>query len=301
MTTVAAWIEGGVAFLRRRRRVKISESFWRGKHVMVTGASSGIGRALAELLAGHGARLGLIARRAALLEQVTATICQRGGRAASAGAEVAERRAVAAAAATLEAALGPCDVLIANAGLYRKTTGRDFDVARADLVVGTNLLGVIHAIGAVLPGMVHRQSGRVAAVASVAGMLGLPGASAYCASKQGVVTFLQSLRLDLWRLGIRVTTVCPGYVDTAMITDEERATVHDLVSAGEAALRIAWAIERGRAEYWFPRWTAFQVRLARWLPPRLYTRILSRYPEMEETASSGDEQAGAPGPSGSEA
>jgi hypothetical protein len=263
--------------------MKISESFWRGKHVLVTGASSGIGRALAELLAGHGARLGLIARRAALLEQVTAAISARGGRAAYVAADVAEREPVLTAAATLEETLGPCDVLIANAGLYRKTTGRDFDLARAELVVSTNLLGVIHAIGAVLPGMVRRQRGHVAAVASVAGMLGLPGAAAYCASKQGVVTLLQSLRLDLRQLGIRVTAVCPGYVDTAMITDEERATVRDLISADEAALRIAWAIQRGRAEYWFPWWTAFQVRLARWLPPRLYTRILSRYPEMEET------------------
>jgi short-subunit dehydrogenase len=272
--------------------VKISESFWRGKHVIVTGASSGIGRALAELLAGHGARLGLIARRAALLEQVTTAICERGGRAAYAAADVAERQPVAAAVERLEASGGPCDVLIANAGLYRKTHGRDFDVARAELVVSTNLLGVIHTIGAVLPGMVRRQRGHVAAVASLAGMLGLPGASAYCASKQGVITFLQSLRLDLWQLGIRVTVVCPGFVDTPMITDEERATAHDLVSADEAALRIAWAIERGRAEYCFPWWTAFQVRLARWLPPRLYTRILSRYPQMEETDASGDEQAG---------
>ena len=89
-------------------------------------------------------------------------------------------------------------------------------------------------------------------------LLGLPGAAAYSASKQAVVTLMQSLRLDLHRLGIQVTVVCPGYVDTAMITEEERATVRGLVSADDAALRVAWAIERGRAEYWFPWWTAWR-------------------------------------------
>jgi len=87
----------------------------------------------------------------------------------------------------------------------------------------------------------------------------------------------------LWRTGIRVTAVCPGFVDTPMITDEERATLRGLLSAEAAARRIAWAIERGRAEDWFPWWTALEVRLARFLPPRLAARILSRYPEMEET------------------
>jgi len=262
--------------------VKLSVTFWRGKCVIITGASSGIGRALAEVLSAHEARVGLIARREDRLQELAAGIASRGGRAAVAAADVTVREQVFHAVQTLEAALGPCDVLIANAGVYRKTAAREFDVQRAEMVLTTNLLGVVYALGAVLPGMVHRQRGHLAAVASVGGMIGLPGAAAYCASKQGVVTLLQSLRADLWRTGIRVTAVCPGYVDTPMITDEERVTLRDLVTAEDAARRIAWAIQRGRAEYWFPWWTALEVRLARLLPPRLAARILSRYPEMEE-------------------
>jgi short-subunit dehydrogenase len=225
----------------------------------------------------------LIARRETRLQELAAAIVSRGGRVALAAADVTVREQVLQAVQTLEAALGVCDVLIANAGVYRKTAAREFDVERAELVLTTNLLGVVYSLGAVLPGMVRRQRGHLAAVASVGGMIGLPGAAAYCASKQGVVTLLQSLRADLWGTGIRVTAVCPGYVDTPMITDEERAALRGLVSADEAAYRIAWAIERGRAEYWFPWWTALEVRLARLLPPRLAARILSRYPEMEET------------------
>ncbi len=272
--------------------VKLSAAFWKDRCVIITGASSGIGRALAEVLASHGARVGLIARRENRLQELAAAIASRNGRAAFASADVTVWEQVSDAVQRLEAQLGPCDVLIANAGVYRKTAAREFDVARAGLVVSTNLLGVIHAVGAVLPGMVSRQRGHVAAVASVGGMIGLPGAAAYCASKQGVVTLLQSLRADLWRTGIRVTAVCPGYVDTPMITDEERATLRGLVSAEDAARRIAWAIQRGRAEYWFPWWTALEVRLARLLPPRLAARILSRYPEMEETETGEEERQG---------
>ena len=267
--------------------MKLSGAFWQDKCVIITGASSGIGRALAEVLGSHGSRVGLVARRERRLQELVEGIHSRGGRAALAAADVTVREQVLQAVSTLESALGPCDVLIANAGVYRKTAAREFDVQRAELVVSTNLLGVIYAVGAVLPGMVRRQHGHMAAVSSVGGMIGLPGAAAYCASKQGVVTLLQSLRADLWRTGIRVTAVCPGYVDTPMITDEERATLRDLVTADEAARRIAWAIERGRAEYWFPWWTALEVRLARLLPPRLAARILSRYPEMEETLDDG--------------
>lgn len=267
--------------------MKVGASFWRDKSVIITGASSGIGAALAGELSRCGARVGLIARREGRLQQVVASIASQRGAAAFAAADVTVREQVFAAVGALESTLGPCDVLIANAGVYRKTPARDFDVERVEQVLSTNLLGVVYPLGAVLPGMVRRQRGNLAAVASVGGMIGLPGAAAYCASKQGIVTLLQSLRADLVRTGIRVTAVCPGYVDTAMITDDERATLRGLVTADEAARRIAGAIERGRAEYWFPWWTALEVRLARLLPPGLAAAVLSRYPEMEETGTPG--------------
>lgn len=257
--------------------------FWHQKCTIITGASSGIGWKLAELLAARGARLGLIARREPLLNELAQRITSRSGRATFAVADVTDLPAVRSALRTLEDELGPCDVLVANAGIYRKTNGREFDPAKASAVVATNLQGVIHAIGAVLPGMVKRRGGHLAAVSSIAGALGLPGAAAYSASKAAVMTLLESLRLDLRPWGIKVTTICPGYVDTPMITDEDRATVKNLVSADDAARRIARAIERGRAECWFPWSTWLSTSLVRLLPRSLYDRIMAHFPEMEES------------------
>ena len=139
--------------------------FWRDQCVLVTGASSGIGRALAT--AGPaGAKVGLIARRTTFLAELVEKIAGQGGRAAAAAADVADLDATLDAVKTLEGQLGPCDVLVANAGIYRKTNGRDFDPLKADRVVAVNLQGVIHAVGAVLPGMVRRRRGRLAAVSA---------------------------------------------------------------------------------------------------------------------------------------
>jgi short-subunit dehydrogenase len=260
-------------------------SFWQDKRVFITGASSGIGWATAQYLSQRGARLGLLARREDRLAALGAQLQSQGGVAEYCLADVTDAGATAAAVRELESRLGPCDVLIAVAGVYRHTNVKKFDAAHVNEVLGVNTSGVVNAFGAVLPGMVERRSGRVAAVASMAAMLGLPGAGAYSASKAAVVTLLESLRVDLHPYGIKVTVACPGFVDTPMITDEERKTLRGLLSAEQAAKRIAWAIERGRAEHWFPWHTWLMCRAARMLPPHLFRLVMANYPEMEEVPS----------------
>jgi short-subunit dehydrogenase len=259
-----------------------SRQFWTGKCVIITGSSSGIGWALGEHLAARGAKTGLLARRQESLVALQQRIQSSGGEAAWATADVADLEQTRGAIRDLEAVLGPCDVLIASAGVYHQTHGRQFDPTVANQVVATNLQGVMNAIGVVLPGMVGRGHGHLAAVASVAGLLGLPTAGAYSASKAGLVILLRSLRLDLRGTGVQVTTVCPGYVDTPMITDQERATLRGLLTAEEAARRIARAVERGRAEYWFPWRTWLPAWLASLLPATVQQRLVSVMPEMEE-------------------
>ena len=256
---------------------------WKDKRVFITGASSGIGWATAEHLAGLGARVGLIARREELLAELAGKIRTAGGVAEYAAADVATSAETAAAVASLERLLGPCDVMLAGAGIYRHTDGRNFKAGPVNEVLQVNVSGVVNSFAAVLPGMVERRSGRLAAISSMAAMIGLPGACAYSASKAAVVTLLESLRVDLHRHGIKVTAICPGYVDTPIITKAERKTLKGLISAEKAARHIAWAISRGRAEHWFPWHTWLMVRAARMLPPRLYTLVMSNYPEMEET------------------
>jgi NAD(P)-dependent dehydrogenase (short-subunit alcohol dehydrogenase family) len=257
----------------------IPQTFWPGKSVVVTGGSSGIGRELGLAAAAAGARVGLVARREAALADVAAVIRAAGGAVETAACDVADGAAVADAVAGFERSLGPAAVAIACAGIHRVTWPLDADRAKA--VFDTNLTGATNLFAAVLPGMVQRGGGRLCGVGSIAAIVGLRHNAAYCASKAALVALLESLRVDCAPHGIRVTTACPGYVDTPMITAEERAS-GGAMPAAEAARRILQAIERGRAEAWFPAGTVLQARTLRLLPPWLRDAILGRLPPMRE-------------------
>jgi short-subunit dehydrogenase len=246
----------------------ISKSFWHGKSVLITGGSSGIGRARGVAAAAAEARVGLLARRGEVLAEVAAEIHAAGGAAATLACDVTDAVAVARAVAELEACLGPADIAIASAGLHRVTWPLDAERSRA--VIDANVNGTMNFFAAVLPGMLDRRRGHLCGVASLAAVVGLRKNAAYSASKAAVQMLLESLRVDCHPAGIMVTAAFPGYVDTPMITAEEPAA------------RILVAIERGRAEVWFPRWTALQARLLRLLPPAARERIVRRLPPMEE-------------------
>jgi short-subunit dehydrogenase len=257
-------------------------TFWQGKSVLITGASSGIGDALARLVAKRGARVGLIARRESLLAGIAHDIRASGGMAEFRIADVSRADEIATVAAELQQVLGPCDVAIASAGIFRATLVEKLDAAAIADVMNTNVLGVSNLFAAVLPGMVSQRRGHLAAVASLAGYLGLQQSGAYCASKAAVITLLKSLRLDLAPHGVSVTTISPGFVDTAMITEEERKTVRGLLTAEDTARRIALAVERGRAEVAFPWGLGLQARTAGLLPWWLYRLVVGGVPPLEE-------------------
>lgn len=258
-----------------------SVALWRGKAVLVTGGSSGIGREVCIAAAAAGSRVGIVARREHLLHDTAGLIRSRGGTVETAACDAADPAAIATAVTRLEAGLGPTDVAIACAGIHRESWPLDAVQARA--VFDGNIGTLMAFCAAVLPGMLERRRGHICGVASIAGTVGLPGNAAYCASKAAAVAFLESLRLDCRPRGIRVTTACPGFVDTPMVTDEERAR-GGLMTADDAARRILRAIERGRAEAWFPWHTALGARLARALPTGVRDWILRRTPPMKEAA-----------------
>jgi short-subunit dehydrogenase len=261
----------------------MAQPFWKSKCALVTGASSGIGRALALELARRGARVGLIARREEQLAEVTREILAEGGNADHRTADVAQAGALAAMVRELEQSLGDCDVAVACAGIFRSTQVDYLDPSAIQDVFATNVLGVSNLFAAVTPGMLQRGRGHLAAVSSIAGYLGLPGSAAYSASKAAVITLLQSLRLDLAPRGIQVTTICPGYVDTPMITDEERRTLKGLLTAEETARRIANAIESERADVAFPWGLWLQARVAGLLPWSLYRLMMGSVAPLVET------------------
>jgi short-subunit dehydrogenase len=245
---------------------------------VITGASSGIGRALAKELAAQGCKVGLLARRQDQLDTLTEEIRAAGGTAAAAGADVADRTRTLAAVAAVREQLGPVDLLVANAGVGAPTLLEPFNVGDVEKMFRVNVLGVVHAIEAVLPEMLARRRGHLAAVSSLGAYKGMPGESAYCASKAAVNTFMEGLRIQLRDRGVAVTTICPGFVKTPM-TEINRFDMPFLLEADEAARRIVRALRRRVKVYNFPWQTAVMMWLTAWFPDWLVARIMRKYNE----------------------
>jgi len=257
-----------------------------GQVAIITGASSGIGWALAKRLAGEGARVGLVARRREALEQLAAEISAAGGTAALAPADVGERQPTVAAIHELAARLGPIDLLVANAGVGAPTRLDPFNVPEMETMFRVNTLGVIYSIEAVLPEMLRRGRGHLAAVSSLAAYKGLPGEAAYCASKSAVNAFMEGLRIQLRDKGIAVTTICPGFVKTPM-TSVNEFSMPFVMEADEAARRIVKALRRGKKVFNFPWPTTVLMKLTRWLPDWLMARTMASYNEKPPPPSPG--------------
>lgn len=249
-----------------------------GQVAIITGASSGIGWALARKLSAEGCKVGLVARRREQLAELAAGIEKSGGAAAFAVADVTERDQIDAAIREVAARLGPIDLLIANAGVGAPTVVEPFNVGDVEKMFRVNVLGVIYSFAAVLPPMLERHRGHLAAISSLAAYKGLPGESGYTASKAAVNVFLDGLRVQLRSKGIAVTTICPGFVQTPM-TDPNEFKMPWLLSADEAARRIVRALRRKRKVYNFPWQLSLLMKLSRWAPDWLLDRMMRTYNE----------------------
>ncbi len=246
---------------------------------VITGASSGIGRELAKVLAAEGWKVGLIARRRDRLGELADEIHQAGGESACAAADVGNRNQTRESIEAIRGALGPIDLLIANAGIGMPTLLDPVNVEDIEQMFRVNVLGVVYAIEAVLPEMLHRGRGHLAAVSSLAAYKGMPGESAYCASKAAVNYYLEGLRIHLRDRGIAVTTICPGFVRTPMTAVNE-FYMPWLLEADEAARRIVRALRRRRKVYNFPWQTSLLMKLTRWLPDWVLARTMRKYNEQ---------------------
>jgi short-subunit dehydrogenase len=246
-----------------------------GQTAVVTGASSGIGRELARQLAARGAKVGVVARRAELLQELVAEIRAAGGTVEAATADVSDRTAVLAAVGELKAKLGPVDLMIANAGVSAPTGADPVNVPGVELMTKVNFLGVVYAFESVLPAMLARKSGHLVAVSSLAAYKGLPGAAGYCATKAAVNTYCESLRIELGDRGVAVTCVCPGFIHTPMTADQTHPMPF-LMDADRAAGRILNALRRRPKVYNFP-WLMYRLmKVTRWLPDFVIRRRAMR-------------------------
>ena len=243
--------------------------------VFITGASSGIGEALARHYARAGGAIGLAARRRDAMEALARELP---GTSAVYGLDVSNEAEMGKAAENFLARFGAPDLVIANAGISIGTLGEELrDVATLRRVLEVNVAGLAAALAAFAPAMRAAGRGTLAGIASVAGFRGLPGAGAYSASKAAAISWLESLRVELRGSGVSVVTICPGYIDTPM-TRVNRYRMPFLLPADVAARRIARAIDAKRRRAVIPWQMAIVATLLRSMPGWLYDRAAAGAP-----------------------
>ncbi len=245
--------------------------------VVITGASRGLGRALALAYAKPGCLLGLTARDPVALEDVAMECRRCGADVSTCVADVTIRDALAAWVSKIDARC-PIDLLIVNAGCF---SGRraDADWERLEPAIGVlrvNLEGAIRSIDAVLPLMSARRRGHIAVIASLAGVYPLADAPAYSASKAGIAAYCESLRDLVAPLGIKVSVAYPGHIATQQ-AEMQQGALHMMMTPETAARRIGYGLARRRARIWLPVTMAVLARLGGMLPPALRRRAGQRF------------------------
>ncbi len=243
--------------------------------VFITGASSGLGAQLARCYAAEGATLGLLGRDSARLQALAASLnvaCK------TYVADVADAGAMCRAADDFMQAFGAPDLVIANAGISVGTlTEISADIPVFARVFDTNVMGVVHTLQPFVHAMKERGSGTLAGISSVAGIRGLPGSGAYSASKAAVTRYLESLRLELRKSGVRVCTVAPGYIDTPM-TAVNRFPMPFRLPVETAALRIKKALRKQKSYVTIPWQMAIVSSILKLLPNVWYDALFSKAP-----------------------
>ncbi len=226
--------------------------------MLVTGASRGIGRAVAVAAASRGAHVGLVARSAPDLDAVAVDIERRGGRASVAVADLAQRGERRKAYETVQADLGPIDVLVNNAGIGSWGPFVELPQENADHVLALNLVAVLDLTRLVLPEMIRRRHGHIVSVGSVAGRLGVPFESVYSTTKFGLAGFTEALAVEVAPFGVEVSMVNPGPVATAFGSASGWPAGTPRWPRPVAPERVAdaviAAVEHGGLERVVPRW-----------------------------------------------
>lgn len=252
--------------------VASSEARPRWASALVTGGTTGIGQAIVHQLAKQGTRVAICARRQDLLDQMTSAL---GDRVITIKADLADPGRAEAVVAEAKERLGSLELVIANAGFGINKPADRLVPKDVVAVLQLNMVAACATLTAAIPQMVEAKRGHLVGVSSIAGYRGLPATAAYSASKAGLTTFLESIRVDLFRFGIKVTDIQPGFIDTPL-TKKNKFRMPLLMSADEAGSRIVRALEQERRVYAFPWPTAAGARILSMVPDWIYDRLGSR-------------------------
>ncbi len=239
------------------------------KAVFITGGTTGIGMELAKLYAGKGWKVGVCGREKAKFDESFSIPMDN---VSFYPVDVANREELKAAIADFSKSIG-LDLLIANAGIGYKFKTKVPDFEWSYKMVHVNLLGVMYAFEAALDVMIPRSKGHLVAISSIAGYNGLPGVSAYSATKAAVQKLCESLHLDMKQFNIDVTTICPGFVETPLTSTNQHAMPF-LVKAPRAAYLISRAIDKKKMIYHFPFFFSTLVRILGMLPRTWYRAFM---------------------------
>jgi short-subunit dehydrogenase len=247
--------------------------------IVITGASSGIGEALAREYAAPGIRLALTGRNEHRLEQVTAACRQAGADVIGKVIDVTDSTAMQEWLFELDHTM-PVDLVIANAGISAGTWGGGEAEDRVRALFAVNVGGVLNTIHPLLPAMRQRGRGQIAIMSSLAAFRGFPGAAAYSASKAAVKAYGEALRILVKPDGIGVSVICPGFIKSR-ITDANQFRMPFLMEADRAARRIRKGLKRNRARIAFPLPMYIGIWLLSLLPPALVDPLLAKSPAKQ--------------------
>lgn len=252
----------------------MTKNIWAGT-AWITGAGTGIGRALALALAARGMTVVASARTEADLASLAAEAAEGPGRIIPVPLDVTNEAAVQAAVAHIETEAGPIALAILNAGTHSEVSAQKFDTVEFTRVINTNLMGAVYCLGALLPAMRARRSGRIAVVSSVAGYRGLPTSGAYSASKAALIALTEALKPELEGEGVEMTLINPGFVDTPL-TRRNTFPMPFMIDTDEAVRSIIHGLERDRFEIVFPWQMSILMKLLGILPYAPFFAITRR-------------------------
>ncbi len=241
----------------------------------ITGASSGIGRALALRLAAAGHVVAASARGKAALGSLVAEAKGAGGRIAAYPLDVTDAGACRDCVEAIEATHGAIGLAVMNAGTHLPVSAKRFDAEAFRTLFAVNVLGVVNGLAAVVPRFIERKRGHLAIVSSLAGLRGLPTGAAYGASKAALINMAEALKFDLDHVGVKVQIITPGFVRTPL-TERNAFPMPFMISAEDAADRIMRGLRSNAFEISFPKRLACSLRLMRLLPDGLYFSLMHR-------------------------
>jgi len=251
------------------------QDFYHGKNIVITGASSGIGKDLALVFAGWGARLALSARRKELLDEVGVAAEKAGGEALVYPVDVTDRAAMQAMADDVLAKWGHVDIVIGNAGVGGLNPADRFDLDIHKRTYDINCMGLAYTLMPYIPSMIARKSGHLVGVSSLAAFRGRPNAASYSSAKSAQGVFLEAVRMDLRKHGIKVSAVHPGFVETPMTAHDE-FNMPFKIGVRESSMLIARALKKAKPRFLYPWQMKWLVRFEGLLPCAAYDWLLPR-------------------------